>query len=601
MEDLAKATEASIAKTSSQLPAYQKALNQVIQVRGQIGATKQQALNFVDAQAEIKALEDEIQLLDKQGAIAQQRNDFEAERQANLAKIRKQQELDTKNTQGRFADDPQNLKRQLEAINQKAELDAQAVNDTYRDRLLQIRQELVGKIGEINDLTGNLEDKLQSDIEKINAEEQSAINEAETKYRNDPAQQKELVDLAKQRAEWSRKMVENAYQEQVLSREIETIQRRMAVAQQQNNYQEIERLKLLEAQAQYQQELLNLSKKFATEPEKALEQQNLLQEKLLETNRLIRLDTEAALLGRQKNLADLQSQLAQAQIEAMQRRGLDIESRPLAVSDQKRQERLRYQQQVIDIKRNPNPYEVEEQLAIAAQINQLNIERIDSQFKGLGETITDLGRNGLADFFTNTISGTKNLSDAFGEMAQSILKSLANMMAQLATVELFKLLGLSTAGLSGSQIPGFGTLFGGGEAAPVSGNFSTERLSPFSGGNILDLAGGFTGILNTVLGFAEGGYTGDGGKYEPKGIVHGGEFVMTQWATKQVGIDLLAAINKTGRVPVMAVPPSSGPSMAPPPAPSKTVIINQNFTDQRDRYLTQNRTLLQDAVSRAMK
>jgi hypothetical protein len=35
------------------------------------------------------------------------------------------------------------------------------------------------------------------------------------------------------------------------------------------------------------------------------------------------------------------------------------------------------------------------------------------------------------------------------------------------------------------------------------------------------------------LGFAEGGYTGDGGKYEPAGTVHKGEFVINKEATRQ--------------------------------------------------------------------
>lgn len=39
--------------------------------------------------------------------------------------------------------------------------------------------------------------------------------------------------------------------------------------------------------------------------------------------------------------------------------------------------------------------------------------------------------------------------------------------------------------------------------------------------------------------FATGGYTGDGGKYEPAGTVHKGEFVMTKEATKRIGVDNL--------------------------------------------------------------
>ncbi|BEN01125.1 hypothetical protein SMETH2_12560 [Serratia marcescens] len=40
----------------------------------------------------------------------------------------------------------------------------------------------------------------------------------------------------------------------------------------------------------------------------------------------------------------------------------------------------------------------------------------------------------------------------------------------------------------------------------------------------------------------DGGYTGDGGKYEPKGIVHGGEFVFTKEATRNIGVGNLYAM-----------------------------------------------------------
>lgn len=42
--------------------------------------------------------------------------------------------------------------------------------------------------------------------------------------------------------------------------------------------------------------------------------------------------------------------------------------------------------------------------------------------------------------------------------------------------------------------------------------------------------------------FDAGGYTGDGGKHEPKGIVHGGEFVFTKESTRRIGTDNLYAL-----------------------------------------------------------
>lgn len=40
-----------------------------------------------------------------------------------------------------------------------------------------------------------------------------------------------------------------------------------------------------------------------------------------------------------------------------------------------------------------------------------------------------------------------------------------------------------------------------------------------------------------------GGYAGNGGKYEPKGIFHGGEYVMTKEATSRLGVATLNALN----------------------------------------------------------
>lgn len=45
-----------------------------------------------------------------------------------------------------------------------------------------------------------------------------------------------------------------------------------------------------------------------------------------------------------------------------------------------------------------------------------------------------------------------------------------------------------------------------------------------------------------VTGFAEGGYTGPGGKYEPAGVVHRGEYVLPQEVVRALGVDRLDAL-----------------------------------------------------------
>ncbi|EOC0077703.1 phage tail tape measure protein [Cronobacter turicensis] len=55
------------------------------------------------------------------------------------------------------------------------------------------------------------------------------------------------------------------------------------------------------------------------------------------------------------------------------------------------------------------------------------------------------------------------------------------------------------------------------------------------------------GIGDFFVGHSEGGYTGDGGKYEPKGIVHGGEFVFTKKATKALGVNNLYSLMRNAQ------------------------------------------------------
>jgi tape measure domain-containing protein len=67
--------------------------------------------------------------------------------------------------------------------------------------------------------------------------------------------------------------------------------------------------------------------------------------------------------------------------------------------------------------------------------------------------------------------------------------------------------------------------------------------SLFSGG--AGAAGGLFGGL--FGGFAAGGYTGDGGKNQPKGVVHGGEYVFSKKATSRIGVANLEAMHKAAR------------------------------------------------------
>ena len=67
------------------------------------------------------------------------------------------------------------------------------------------------------------------------------------------------------------------------------------------------------------------------------------------------------------------------------------------------------------------------------------------------------------------------------------------------------------------------------------------------------LVGGIAAISSAVketdAGYASGGYTGDGGKYEPAGTVHKGEYVLPQDTVRKYGKERLEALHY-GRIPV---------------------------------------------------
>ena len=63
--------------------------------------------------------------------------------------------------------------------------------------------------------------------------------------------------------------------------------------------------------------------------------------------------------------------------------------------------------------------------------------------------------------------------------------------------------------------------------------------------NMAAVAAAGANVISQIMsvGFAGGGYTGDGGKYAPAGIVHRGEYVITKEATSRLGRGFLDQLN----------------------------------------------------------
>lgn len=131
---------------------------------------------------------------------------------------------------------------------------------------------------------------------------------------------------------------------------------------------------------------------------------------------------------------------------------------------------------------------------------------------GSAQQVAQAGFNGLADMMTNLVTTGKSSIKEFGV---SMLKMIVEVINKLLIAQAIQLaMGWISSGASAS-------------AGATSSN-------AFSGGAYSNLSMAYNGGF--IPEYDSGGYTGDGGKYEPKGVVHGGEFVFTKEATKRIGI-----------------------------------------------------------------
>lgn len=148
--------------------------------------------------------------------------------------------------------------------------------------------------------------------------------------------------------------------------------------------------------------------------------------------------------------------------------------------------------------------------------------------------------------FSNAFVGMEDAVVNFVKTGKLSFKDFADqVVADLIRIQVRQ----AAAGFLGSAL---GFLGGGGGAAAAG-------------------SGTMTGFSETISrsGFAAGGYTGDGGKFEPKGVVHGGEYVVRKEVVSQPGMrDHLDRLNKKGYASGGYVVPAGASAQAATAAPS---------------------------------
>lgn len=225
---------------------------------------------------------------------------------------------------------------------------------------------------------------------------------------------------------------------------------------------------------------------------------------------------------------------------------------------------------------------------------QLRVQGLRVQADELKNTFADAFNNSFANALTKLADGTASLR----EVVQGFIADLANAMAQWAAQGLAQQAGSALMGLlpgaSGAAGAAAGAAGAAGAAVDTAASAAqTAATTAATAATVADTAAttastmattaasaavsasmtaltasataatvalqalaassagsggaGLLGAATKAVGFASGGYTGAGGKYQPAGIVHAGEFVSRQEVVRQPGaLAFLSAFNRVG-------------------------------------------------------
>lgn len=226
------------------------------------------------------------------------------------------------------------------------------------------------------------------------------------------------------------------------------------------------------------------------------------------------------------------------------------------------------------------------------------IGKLTDGFTSLGESITEtLGNalttfaDGLADGIAGAIVKGEDLRETMNNVAQSILTNVISAIVKMgiqwaATQLMMSIIGdsakekeVATNAVTASAIAAewataatfvatatMGAAAEMGEAAILASWGTNKALAAMSGS------------------YAEGGYTGNGGKYDPAGVVHKGEYVFTQDDVRRIGLNNLEMMHRGAEGLTAGSGSSSGGSQISSQG-SSVSIVNMVDPDMLKAYL----------------
>jgi len=212
-----------------------------------------------------------------------------------------------------------------------------------------------------------------------------------------------------------------------------------------------------------------------------------------------------------------------------------------------------------------DPESIGLQMRSVAQEMQDSFGTVAQQVAGAFKTVIGTAISSVSDGITGLILRTKTWAQALREIGTSILTSVVHSIVQMGVTwavgfALQKTLGRLAVKSAMGDAATLAASWG-----PVATAASIATLGSAAGvglgSTIAAMATGgaaATGLSTAGMGFAAGGYTGDGRRDEVAGYVHRGEYVLDAMTVERIGVPALQALQVDGSP--AAAPVQSGPS-----------------------------------------
>ncbi|MBP5979080.1 MAG: phage tail tape measure protein [Halomonas sp.] len=200
------------------------------------------------------------------------------------------------------------------------------------------------------------------------------------------------------------------------------------------------------------------------------------------------------------------------------------------------------------------------------------LESAESAFTDFDQLSANTAENfqrGFGNAFESMIFDSESAGDAarnlFEGMGRTAINTLGQMAGQWLALQAVQLaIGkTSEAAAIGSAVTtgtAIATAYAPAAAAASLASFGTNSVPAMAG---MSATYGLSSML-AMTGFADGGYTGSGGKYDPAGIVHAGEFVVRKEMVERPGVlGMLEGLNRgyanggyVGAAPLSSISPA---------------------------------------------